>query len=101
MRPRLLRQAEEELRRAIRYYERSRAGLGAEFYRCVADAMAALAHRPDRFPVYEGFSTRRTFRRARVKRFPYVVVFEVRPDEILVVAVAHASRRPGYWRRRK
>ena len=101
MRPRLLREAEQELRKAIQYYQRSRAGLGAEFYRCVADTMTAVGDHPDRFPVYEGKSTRRRFRRARVKRFPYVVVFESREDEVLVVAVAHASRKPGYWQRRK
>ncbi len=101
MRPRLIREAEKELRQAIRYYQRSRPGLGAEFYRSVVDTMTALSDHPERFPRYEGLSTRRQFRRARVKRFPYVVVFEILSHEILVVAVAHASRRPGFWRRRK
>ena len=63
--------------------------------------MTALARHPEQFPVYEGIATRRQFRRARVNRFPYVVVFEIRTDEVLVVAVAHASRKPGYWQRRK
>src|SRR5438105_11891847 len=101
MRPRLLREAERELRKAIRYYQRSRAGLGAEFYRYVNETMTAIADHPEQFPVYEGMAARRQFRRARVKRFPYVVVFENRADELLVVAVAHASRKPGYWQRRK
>jgi plasmid stabilization system protein ParE len=101
MRPRLLRDAEQELRKAIRHYQRSRPGLGAEFYRCVADTMTAVGDHPQRFPAYEGGGARRVFRRARVKRFPYVVVFEIRADEVLVVAIAHASRKPGYWQRRK
>lgn len=37
----------------------------------------------------------------RLNRFPYLVVYlELTPDRVLVVAVAHAKRRPGYWRRR-
>jgi plasmid stabilization system protein ParE len=42
------------------------------------------------------------YRFVRVGRYPYVLVFRhVHADEIIVVAVAHTSRRPGYWRRRK
>ncbi|MCL2724887.1 MAG: type II toxin-antitoxin system RelE/ParE family toxin [Polyangiaceae bacterium] len=39
-------------------------------------------------------------RSAKVDRFPYRVVFLVAGDEIDVLAVAHAKRRPAYWRRR-
>ena len=39
-------------------------------------------------------------RRLRLHRFPYLVVYVDRPELILVVAVAHAKRRPGYWSRR-
>jgi hypothetical protein len=34
---------------------------------------------------------------AIVRRFNYVVHFLVEVDEVQVVAVAHAARRPGYW----
>ena len=33
-------------------------------------------------------------------RFPYILVYEVRGDRILVWAIAHASREPGYWKGR-
>jgi toxin ParE1/3/4 len=35
-----------------------------------------------------------------LNRFPYTVLYRVKNDEIFVTAVAHHSRRPGYWRRR-
>jgi hypothetical protein len=35
--------------------------------------------------------------RIRMKRFPYDVVFVAGAHEIIVVAVAHHRRRPGYW----
>jgi toxin ParE1/3/4 len=36
-----------------------------------------------------------------MKRFPYWLVYMVSEDEIRVLAVAHHSRRPGYWKERK
>lgn len=32
---------------------------------------------------------------------PYHVVYRIRPGEIVVVAVAHMKRRPGYWKSRR
>ena len=39
-------------------------------------------------------------RRALLQRFPFSFIYAEEPDAILVVAVAHQSRRPGYWRKR-
>jgi plasmid stabilization system protein ParE len=35
-----------------------------------------------------------------VQRFPFRIVFRDEPTRILVVAVAHAKRRPDYWKNR-
>ena len=40
-------------------------------------------------------------RRLVMKHFPYVVIYTVAAQEIQVWAVAHQSRHPGYWRKRK
>ncbi len=32
-----------------------------------------------------------------LRRFPYMIVYLVDPDEIFIVAVAHVRRLPGYW----
>jgi toxin ParE1/3/4 len=42
----------------------------------------------------------RDCRRVVVARFPYSVVYRQTRDSIVIVAVAHQRRRPGYWRRR-
>jgi len=39
-------------------------------------------------------------RRAVLRTFPFSLFFVVRPKEVLVLAVGHHSRRPGYWRDR-
>jgi toxin ParE1/3/4 len=42
------------------------------------------------------------YRYARVPNFPYVLVNRRIDDgTVMVVAVAHTSRRPGYWKRRR
>jgi len=40
--------------------------------------------------------------RARVlRRYPYTLLYRVQDDEVLLVAVAHQKRRPGYWHERR
>ena len=46
-------------------------------------------------PHFEG-----TFRRKLLRRFPFQLIYEVTAEEVLLVAVAHLRRRPGYWRDR-
>ena len=42
------------------------------------------------------------YRWVRVRRFPYVLIFRQRSQEsVMVMAVAHTSRQPGYWRGRR
>lgn len=36
-----------------------------------------------------------------IKRFPFRIIFRPLQDQILIVAIAHAKRRPGYWRSRE
>jgi hypothetical protein len=48
----------------------------------------------------EMMSKRVDIHRALVAGFPYYLPFQILGDEILVVAIAHASRKPNYWRRR-
>ena len=77
------------------FYDQRRAGLGEEF---VAEAEAVLelirAHPESGRPGCHGTRSRPT------KRFPFRLVYEVQPDRVWIVAVAHLSRRPGYWARR-
>lgn len=40
------------------------------------------------------------FRRCQMQRFPYGIVYEQTDAELIVVAVAHLHREPGYWQGR-
>jgi len=40
-------------------------------------------------------------RRVQLHRYPYLVVYKVHGEVIRIYAVAHTSRRPGYWANRR
>jgi len=89
--------ASEELAAAAQWYELQRFGLGLEFLAALSATISMIQSNPEiGSPVGDDPRTRRML----VARFPYQVVYRVRRDEIVVVAFAHAKRRPGYWRRR-
>ena len=89
--------ASEELSEAVRWYEEQRSGLGAEFLDAVAGTIAIIDARPEIGAVVSraGFT-----RRVLVLRFPYQVIYHLAASEIVIVAVAHLKRRPGYWKTR-
>ena len=94
----VLPEAEDDIREAMRWYERRRRGLGAEFVGCIEAAVTRAAETPQAF---EAWTESPRYRRVVVARFPYLVFFEMRPDTVEIVAVAHASRAPGFWLARR
>lgn len=90
-------EAEEDLRTAGRYY-RERAGgsfsqaLLAEFERSIN----LLLRHPQL-----GALWRDGRRRFHLQHFPFSIIYSVQLDEIRILAIAHQSRRPGYWHERR
>jgi toxin ParE1/3/4 len=77
------------------YYERCSSGLGEEFIAVVEAAVGRLGKEP-----LLGRPEDSSIRSWKTNRFPYRIVYQIRPDRIWVVAVMHLSRKPGYWKRR-
>jgi plasmid stabilization system protein ParE len=88
-------EARNEFEQDIDFYNLRVPGLGDEFCAAVRDASQKIQTDPLRFPRRK-FGTRRLL----VRRFPYAVVYREDPSRILIVAVAHGARRPGYWHER-
>jgi len=88
-------EARAEIREAIAHYDEQRPGLGDEFLIEVQRAAGRIASFPNAWPMLS-----RATRRCRASRFPYGLVYQVRADHILIVAVMHLHRRAGYWRDR-
>ena len=84
-----------ELREAVEYYNRQSEGLGFEFAAEVRRTIARIVQFPD---AWSALSVRT--RRCRTNRFPYGIVYQIRDDAILVIAVMHLRRHPQTWQSR-
>jgi toxin ParE1/3/4 len=87
--------ASDELIDAARFYERRETGLGNRFLDAVESSLAILKRNPE-----IGFSDDIGRRRWLVHRFPYIIIYRIDGDIIHILAVAHTSRKPGYWKQR-
>ena len=89
---RFLLPAEIEMLEAAVHYGTQVEGLGTAFLASVESAVQDIAERPGAWPpVGNGI------RKRQVYRFPYAVLYRIDPLEIVIVAVMHQRRRPGYW----
>ncbi len=93
-------EAVTEFLEAVRFYEQQQTGLGEQFDAEVAQAVDDIVWSPDAWPELTSHAESTVARSRRVARFPYRIVYFVHDDTIVVVAVAHERRRPGYWHRR-
>ena len=82
------------------WYESRKIGLGADFLRAVDHTIALIKRLPEAGARVPNVSAELPVRRAPVQRFPFHVVYLEFDDRIHVIAFAHDSRSPGYWRSR-
>jgi toxin ParE2 len=87
--------ARKQLRGAVAYYNRIRLELGSKFKSAVNAAFDQVEMWPQGCAKVSG-----DVRICRIKGFRYGLVYVHRETEIVVVAVMHLHRRPGYWKRR-
>lgn len=80
---------------AFDWYEAQAEGLGHEFLRAVDACYAMIERWPEAFPVVY-----KRYRRALLRRFPYLVYYNVTDVGIEVVACTHGKQHPRRWRRR-
>jgi hypothetical protein len=93
-------EAEAEFDADVFWYEDREPGLGRRFRNQVGAAVDAAVDDPEAWAVWPGWDHEPVVRSKGVNDFPYRVVYFVRDDLSTIVAVAHAKRRPGYWRDR-
>jgi plasmid stabilization system protein ParE len=98
---RVLQEAAEELEEAVAWYELQRNGLGAELARAVDAALDVLESPTAPVVAIPGRAGTRGLKRLILRRFPFDVIVRQNNDEVVIIAFAHQSRRPGYWRSRR
>ena len=99
-RVRILEAAALEALEAAAWYEREQAGLGVDFEAAIQAALDVLEADITPLATMPGRAGRRGAKRLMLRRFPFDVAVVARNSELIVIAFAHQSRRPGYWRGR-
>jgi len=89
--------AEAEFYAAIDWYAARDANAAADFAAPVQHAVQLIVELPQAWPTWPG---REDLRVRVLARFPFSIIYTVEAGAMVVVAVAHHRRRPGYWLRR-
>jgi plasmid stabilization system protein ParE len=97
---RILDEAVRELEEAVAWYETQRFGLGAELHATVEAALDVLESQMVPLVAVPYATRARGVKRLLLRRFPYDIIVREGRDEVVVLAFAHQSRQPGYWRSR-
>lgn len=89
-------EALDEYHEAAHYYAQQQSGLDLRFVESLEEAIKQILQNPKRWRPFD-----EDVRRAVPKIFPYRVVYTIEDDFILVIAIAHTSRAPDYWKHRR
>jgi hypothetical protein len=85
-----------ELEGAALWYEERQPGLGNDFLVEYQATLNRILSHPERWRKIHGDN-----RQINFHRFPYAIVYSVRPDDVIYLkAVMHLRRRPFYWQHR-
>ncbi|MBL9139246.1 MAG: type II toxin-antitoxin system RelE/ParE family toxin [Verrucomicrobiales bacterium] len=90
-----LSEASSELYEAAEFYESREPGLGHRFQIEIMEVCRLMIQNPLLWRERTG-----GYRRVNCPVFPYYVAYFIRDERVIVAAVAHGHRRPGYWKDR-
>ncbi len=89
-----------ELEDVVTYYETKEADLGTRVLVELDDAVARVVAFPEAATYVQAVPERHGLRWVRLASFPLKVVYTVKGQHLVIVAVFHLARRPGYWMQR-
>ena len=84
---------QREVNEAVQWYQECSDGLGDDFFVKFTTTLNAIVANPEGHGFWLGS---KTVRRAKLKRFPYAVLYELLPGKVRVLCVRHDKRRPSY-----
>ncbi len=88
-------EAQLDVDEAYTWYEGRRLGLGEEFLSCVDACIQTICRVPELYAkVHE------EYRRALVRRFPYVIFYEYSEGKVIVYSIFHTSQDQKKWKNR-
>ncbi|MCU0567631.1 MAG: type II toxin-antitoxin system RelE/ParE family toxin [Oculatellaceae cyanobacterium Prado106] len=85
-----------EYSEAVQYYLTQRTEVAQAFINAVEEAIYKIREFPTRYAVID-----EDVRRCMTRKFPYGILYTLEQDYILIMAVMHSNREPGYWKNRR
>lgn len=85
----------KEIENAVIFYKEKEKGLHIRFLDALEDAVRRISQRPEMYRIIEG-----EIRKCRIPRFPFGLIYKTAKNQIVIVAVMHIRRKPGYWKKR-
>ncbi|MEO1394965.1 MAG: type II toxin-antitoxin system RelE/ParE family toxin [Cyanobacteria bacterium J06634_5] len=82
-----------EYSEAVKYYAEQRVELAQSFIDSIESTIFSIRESPQRYPIIES-----DIRRCLTRKFPYGILYTIEPDFLLILAVMHCKKDPGYWR---
>lgn len=89
-------EADQELFYAYSWYNEKATGLGSEFISEFERALFLIQQSPKTWPTDEYGA-----RKFLLHRFPYAIVYDIMDNVVIIIAIMHLKRKPGYWKNRK
>ncbi|MGB5942279.1 MAG: type II toxin-antitoxin system RelE/ParE family toxin [Leeuwenhoekiella sp.] len=80
--------AQNELQESAVFYELQSQGLGDRFLNAVYDTFEKIDANPEAFPI------ERNFRKASVRHFPFLVLYRIQAESLVILSVFHNKRNP-------
>ncbi len=92
------REAHRELWAAVDRYDDEHPGIGYDFHEAVTAAESQISDYPDSGPLWPHIDPKLGVRRMVLAGpWPFALAYIVDPGRLVVIAVAHGRRKPGYW----
>ena len=85
-------EAKTEITEAYEWYESKQHKLGKRLISVLDNYFSTIKKSPKQFP-----KVLNNMRQATIKKFPYIIIFEIENNEIIVFAVFHSSQNPEKW----
>ena len=80
-----------EIEDSIIFYEANKKGLGLAFLDYLKGYISILKTNPELFPV----KRKQVFRELPLKKFPFIIIYEIIAENVIIYSVFHTSRNPS------
>jgi plasmid stabilization system protein ParE len=81
-----------QIAEAIDWYDTQAAGRGDDFLNAIEEGINSIGRNPYQYQALRG-----ELRRAVLRRFPYLIIYAISRDEVVVLRCVHARRDPRRW----